>query len=105
MKPTDVQFANKKIENAFDKLTDNNLKRFLERAFKDIENNPFCGVQIPKRLIPKEYIIKHNIRNVWKYDLPGAWRLIYSIDGGKAIIITIILEWMDHKEYERRFKY
>jgi len=105
MKPTDVQFANKKIKEAFDKLTDKNLKRFLERAFKDIEENPFCGVQIPKRLIPKEYMIKHNARNAWKYDLPGAWRLIYSIDGGKAIIITIILEWMDHKEYERRFKY
>ena len=105
MKPVDVQFANKKVEDAFDKLTDRNLKRFLERALKDIEDNPFCGVQIPKRLIPKEYITKHNIRNAWKYDLPGAWRLIYSIEGGTAVILTIILEWMDHKEYERRFKY
>ena len=62
MKPTDVQFSNKKVEDAFDKLTDKNFKRFLKRAFKDIEDNPFCGVQIPKRLIPKEYIVNHNVR-------------------------------------------
>ncbi len=105
MKPTEIQFSNKKVEEAFGKLTDKNLKRFLERAFKDIMENPFCGVQIPKRLIPKEYISKYNVKNTWKYDLPGAWRLIYSIEGGKAVIVTIILEWMDHKEYERRFKY
>jgi len=42
---------------------------------------------------------------VWKYNLPGAWRLIYSIQGGEAIIITIILDWMDHKTYEKKFKY
>ncbi len=29
----------------------------------------------------------------------------YSIEGGEATIITILLEWMDHKEYEKVFKY
>ncbi len=105
MKKVEVQFANKKVEDAFNKIADKDLKRFLERAFKDIEANPFCGIQIPKKLIPKVYIDTHNAKNVWKYDLPGAWRLIYSIEGGQPVIVTIVLEWMDHKEYERRFKY
>ncbi|MCK5149974.1 hypothetical protein KAJ87_03555 [Candidatus Pacearchaeota archaeon] len=105
MKPCKVQFANEKIQKAFDKLEDSDLRKFLERAFLDIESNPFCGIQIPKKQIPREYIKKFDIHNVWKYDLPGAWRLIYSIKGGEIIVLTIVLEWLDHKEYERRFGY
>jgi len=104
-KPCEIQFANDKVKNAFEKLDDLELKKFLERAFKDICNDPFCGIQIPKKLIPEEYIKKFDVHNIWKYNLPGAWRLIYSIKGGEIVIVTIILEWMDHKEYERRFKY
>jgi len=104
-KRCEVQFANEKVENAFKKLGDSNLKKFIERAFCDIQENPFCGIQIPKKQIPQEYIKKFDIDNVWKYNLPNSWRLIYSIRGGEIIIITIILEWMDHKEYERRFEY
>jgi Txe/YoeB family toxin of Txe-Axe toxin-antitoxin module len=105
LKPSEIQFANEKVKNAFNNLSDKNLKKFLERALNDIKSNPFCGIQIPKKLIPKDYIKKFDIHNIWKYNLPEAWRLIYSIKGGNVVIITIILEWMDHKEYERRFKY
>ena len=105
MKPGEVQFADEKIKRAFEKLDDSSLKKFLERAFSDIKSNPFCGIQIPKRQIPEAYTKKFNIHNVWKYNLPNSWRLIYSIKGGEAIILSIILEWMDHKEYERRFGY
>jgi len=105
-----IQFANENLQKAYNKLgegkfEEKQLKGFIERAFEDICKNPFCGIQIPKRLIPKEYIKKFSIRNVWKYNLPGAWRLLYSLEGNQLIIITIVLEWLDHKEYERRFHY
>jgi hypothetical protein len=70
-----------------------------------LKENPFCGIAIPKRLIPKIYIRKYGINNLWKYNLPGAWRLLYSIAGNRVKIVAIILEWLSHKEYERRFKY
>ncbi len=105
MKPVEVQFANERVKHAYEKLGDSTLKKFLERAFEDIKANPFCGIQVPKRQIPLEYIKKFRIHNAWKYNLPNSWRLIYSIRGGEIIILTIILEWMDHKEYERRFNY
>lgn len=102
-----IQFANEKIKESFDKLKreDNKMYNFILRAFKDIEENVFCGIQIPKRLIPKEYLQRYNIKNIWKYNLPDAWRLIYSIEGKNLLVISIILEWLDHKEYERRFHY
>ena len=104
-KPCEVQFVNERVQKIYEELKEAPLKKQLERAFGDIETNPFCGIQISKRLIPKEYTKKYGVNNIWKYNLPGAWRLIYSIRGGEAVIITIVLEWMDHKEYERRFKY
>ncbi|MEA3413948.1 MAG: hypothetical protein U9Q99_00265 [Nanoarchaeota archaeon] len=102
-----IQFANEKIKKAFDKLQEENLKMYeiILRAFKDIEENVFCGIQVPKKLIPKEYFKKFNIKNVWKYNLPDAWRLIYSVEGKNLLILSIVLEWMDNKTYERRFKY
>jgi hypothetical protein len=105
-----IQFANEKVQKAFEELGKRNseeqmIKKYIERAFEDICNNPFCGIQIQKRLIPKEYIQKYGIKNVWKYNLPNAWRLIYSLEGRDLYIISIVLEWMDHKEYERRFRY
>ena len=64
MKPCEVQFANDKVQKAFEKISDPNLKKNIERAFKDITENPFCGIQIPKKLIPKNYIKTFKIKNV-----------------------------------------
>ena len=72
---------------------------------KDIKNNPSCGTKIPKKLWPRVYIEKYNILNLWKYDLPNSWRLIYTIKEDDIQVIGVILEWFDHKNYERRFKY
>jgi len=104
---SEVQFINENLKKAFEELNkeDKKMYDFILRAFEDIENNAFCGIQIPKRLIPKEYIKKYDVKNLWKYNLPDAWRLIYSIKGRNLLVFSIILEWMDHKTYERKFGY
>jgi len=105
-----VVFIDKKVKEAYEKLKnskteDQNIYKWLNRAFDDLAENAFCGIQIPKKLIPKEYLKKYEIDNLWKYDLPKAWRLMYSVARDEIIIISIILEWLPHKEYEKRFKY
>ncbi len=46
------------------------------------------------------------MNNLWKYDLPDGWRIIYTITTPNKIeILAIILEWSDHKGYEKRFGY
>jgi len=106
-----IVFADDKIKKAFERLKaskteDKKIYDFLVRAFEDIEKDASCGMQIPKRLIPKDYVKKYgNIDNLWKYNLPNAWRLIYTIKKEEIIILGIILEWLDHKNYERRFGY
>ncbi len=108
--PSKIQFADEKVKKAFEELKssdrkDRELYGWLVQAFKDIEKNAFCGIQIRKRLIPREYIKNYNVKNLWKYNLPDAWRLLYSIEANEIIVISIILEWIDHKEYERKFHY
>ncbi len=105
-----VVFAEERLRQTFGKLKeskteDKKLYEWLNRAFDDLKNNPFCGIQIQRRLIPREYIRKYNIDNLWKYNLPNAWRLIYSVVKREVVIISVIIEWMDHKNYERRFGY
>ena len=104
---SEVIFANDKTETEFYSLDKNDeLRKYIERAIRDIQQNAFCGIQIPKRLFPKEYIQKYGIKNLWKYDMPDSWRLIYTITTPtKVEVLSIILEWFNHKEYERRFGY
>lgn len=109
-KKSEVHFIDENLRKAFDKLENGSaeekqLYKWLSRAFVDIEENAFSGIQIPKKLMLKGYMKKYKIKNLWKYNLPNAWRLLYSIEGNDIKIISIILEWLDHKNYERRFKY
>ena len=105
-KPSEVIFINKDVEKEFLSLDDSGeIKKFIKRAIEDIKLNAFCGIPIPKRLIPKLYIQDYDVKNLWKYDLPDGWRLIYTINSDKVKLLSIILEWFDHKEYERRFNY
>lgn len=105
-----VGFADEKIKEAFLSLkkgrgAEPSLYEFLGRAFDDLKKDPFCGIKIPHKLWPKEYVRKYGIDNLWKYDLPDGWRLIYTVRADEVSILTVILEWFGHKDYEWRFGY
>jgi len=107
--PSTIRFFDTPTEQAFYKLekgddSERELFKLMDQAMDNIEKNAFCGIQLPKRLIPKEYIEK-GVKNLWKYDLPKGWRLMYSIVNEEVVVVSIVLEWFDHKEYERRFNY
>ncbi len=84
---------------------DRDIQKSLHVAFDAIAANAFCGIQVPKRQIPKEYLAKFGIENLWKYNFHRNWRLMYSVAGDGKSIIALIIEWLPHKEYERRFGY
>ncbi len=105
-----VAFSNKKTKEAYEKLKkgkfeEKELFDFISKVIDDLKENPFCGIKIPNKLIPRVYIEKFEITNLWKYNLPNSWRLVYSIVGDQIKIVSLILEWFNHKEYERRFNY
>jgi len=111
MRPrSQVKFVDERVKRAYYSLekgdaAERELFKWLTRAFSDLEGNAFCGIQVQKRLIPKSYLKEYGVDNLWKYDLPKGWRLLYSVRGNEIIVISIILEWLSHKEYERRLGY
>lgn len=110
MKPIYVAFGENKLEKVFEllkegKFQDKQLYEFIEKAIKDMKNDPTCGIKIQKKIWPKKYIEKYGITNLWKYNLPNGWRLVYTIKEDEVMILNVILEWFDHKNYERRFNY
>ena len=105
-----VGFINKNLKEVYEELKEGKFEskelfKFINRAMDDLKQNPSCGTKIPKKLWPKEYIKEYQITNLWKYDLPNAWRLIYTILEDKVMILNVILEWFSHKDYERKFRY
>jgi Txe/YoeB family toxin of Txe-Axe toxin-antitoxin module len=110
MKTVFVAFISQKTKKEFEglekgKFEDKKLYEFILRAIDDLKQNPMCGTKIHKTLWPKDYIKNYNITNLWKYDLPNAWRLIYTIETNDVKIMNFILEWFDHKNYDKKFKY
>ena len=107
IKRSKVVFVSETLEKSFESLPENEiLKKHIRRAIEEIKENAFVGIRIPKRLFPGEYVVKYNVTNLWKYDLPNGWRLIYTIAPENEVdLISAVLEWFDHKDYERRFKY
>jgi Txe/YoeB family toxin of Txe-Axe toxin-antitoxin module len=107
MKPSKLVFISQKLEDSFAALrSDDPLKKSIIKAINQLKQDAFYGIQIPKRLFPKEYITKYHITNLWKYDLISGWRLIYTITADNEVeVLAAVLDWFDHKEYERTFKY
>jgi hypothetical protein len=107
MKNSEVIFVEDSLEEAFNYLSDKDpLRKSLERAIKTIQENCYCGRQVKKNLIPKQFIERYNINNLWIYNLPDSWRLLYALTpGGELEIIAALLDWMNHKDYERLFKF
>lgn len=109
-KEISVAFITKKLKEEFEALSagrfeDRRIYEFINRAIDDLKIKPNCGIKVPRKLWPNDYVHKYEISNLWKYDLPNGWRLIYTIESDEIKIVNIILEWFDHKEYERRFNY
>ena len=107
MKSSKVKFISEKLEKDFESLNENDpVKKAIKRAINDLRQDAFFGIQIPKRLFPEEYVLKYKINNLWKYDLPNGWRLLYTLTSENQVqIVSAILEWFNHKDYERKFKY
>lgn len=100
-----VKFIDADLEKAFKSLPDEDpIKKALIRAIQNIQEDFQAGEYIPKKDIPESYLEKYGINNVRVYDLPFAWRLMYTVTGSSEIgIISVLLDWISHKDYEKLF--
>ncbi|MBU0959610.1 MAG: type II toxin-antitoxin system YoeB family toxin [Nanoarchaeota archaeon] len=102
-----VNFIDPELKQTFESLEESDPRLFkeIDKAIRDISRNSFCGRNVKKKLIPKELIQKYQIDNLWIYNLRKDWRLLYSLGRDEIELIAVILDWMNHKDYERLFKF
>ena len=81
------------------------LLNSIKQKIDFLKENPQHGTQIPKNQIPKEYLNSYDATNLWKINLPTAWRMIYTIRGSEVDIISLLLDILTHKKYETKFGY
>src|SRR3989344_4568558 len=67
------------------------LLNSIKKKTELIKANPFYGNNIEKRKIPEEY----NVQNLWRVELTGFWRMLYTIKGDQVEIICFILDIID----------
>ena len=81
------------------------LLKAIEREKTNLKINPQIGIHIPRKNIPKRTVERYGTDRLWKIDLVGYWRLIYTITGDEVKIISFVLEFIDHPTYDKIFGY
>jgi len=81
------------------------LRQIVENGLDMLKENMFAGQRIEKKKFPKYYVQKHEINNLYKYNLDTRNRLVYTLVADRSGIAVVVLEILNHKEYEKRFGY
>lgn len=66
-----------------------------------IKANPMYGNNIPKKQIPP----KLEVSNLFRVELSGRWRMLYTLNGNQVEIIAFVLYILGHPDYDKLFGY
>ena len=81
------------------------LLKSIDQAIVKIGIDYRCGDLIPRKYLTKQAIERYGTDRIFRLELVGYWRLLYTVVGTEAEIIAFILEYMDHKTYNKLFGY
>lgn len=71
----------------------------------DLKQNATKGEKVQKQLWPKRYVRKYGINNLYRYRLGAGYRLTYTIVDKDNIITSVLLDILNHTEYNKLFGY
>ena len=77
------------------------LVRSIRQKADLIKENPMYGDNIPKKQIPKSL----EVSNLFRVELTGRWRMLYTLEGNKIEIVAFVLYVLNHPAYDRLFGY
>ena len=84
---------------------DSYLHQIVDKALDVLKENMFAGQLIEKKKFPKTYVQKFDIMNLYKYNLDKSHRLTYTLVADASGVAVVVLEILNHKDYEKRFGY
>ncbi len=95
------EIVGQQIKEGKENTEEMQLLRSIKQKTEFIKANPFYGDNIPKERIPASY----NVQNLWRVELTGYWRMLYTIKGDQVEIICFVLDILNHKDYDKKFRY
>jgi len=93
-------------ENATKSKTERMIFKAVTNKIELLKSDIHYGQPVAHNLIPKVYIEKYEINNIFRVKLPNYWRMIYTItDEGNVEILVFVLDIIDHSTYNKKFGY
>lgn len=118
MKPVEVRFDEtaykeykklkktvSKNKSSREKPTHEQLLSSINRAIEKLKVAPFSGNLVQRKKITKKAITKYGTDKLFRMELVGYWRLLYTVIGCEDKIIVLIFEYMSHEKYNIIFGY
>ena len=96
------EVVGKQLKEGKENTKEMQLLRSINQKRDLIKANPFYGTNVEKKKIPKTH---YDFQNLWRVELTGYWRMLYTIKGDEVQIICFILDILNHKDYDKKFGY
>jgi hypothetical protein len=77
------------------------LLKSIDNKVELLKLNPVYGQSVPKKLIPNTL----DVDNLFRVELTGYWRMLYTLKTDKIEIVSFVLYIVDHKAYDKLFGY
>ena len=101
-KPAPKIFVSDELAERLEKLKpEHKIARWISDMKGVLKENMYAGELIRKKQIPKQYIDRYNLNNLYRYSHPEGFRSSYTILNGCPYILDI----MSHPEYDKVFGY
>ncbi|NQV08418.1 hypothetical protein HQ529_01045 [Candidatus Woesearchaeota archaeon] len=96
----------KNLQNYVDhKPTFKQLLNSIDNKILKLKNNYKFGNLVPKKYLTKDVVKKYRTNKIFRINLIGYWRLLYTLKSNEDKIIVFILDIIDHNEYNKIFRY
>jgi hypothetical protein len=79
----------------------NKISKWIGNMKEVLRENMYAGELIRKSQIPKRYIDRYAVNNLYRYSHPEGFRSCYTIVNGCPYILDI----MSHPQYDKLFGY
>ena len=102
-----VKLKNLVLKNSHStkKPTYQQLLSSIEKVITILKENPFYGNLVPRKYLSQKIVMYYGTDKILRVELVGYWRLLYTLVGEEVEIITLILDFMCHDDYNNIFGY
>ena len=89
-------------EEQINKIQDRSLRNIVNQRAQDMQNDIMLGDYIKKRPYPKKF---RKYSNLYRIAISDYFRLIYTIIGTSEKKVYLMLDFLNHDDYNKLFGY